>query len=61
MALNLAHYASKYGELPLDEAQAMADNEKPTQKQLQLVVDSLELMVGMLGSVVQGLELKSSH
>ena len=58
MSLNLAHYAMKYGQLPLGEAEAMAASDEPTQEQLQLVVNGFEVLVGMLGSVVQGMEPK---
>lgn len=61
VSMNLAHYKSRYGELPLDETLAIADADEPNEAQLQLSVDGMEVMIGILGSVVQGLEPQSSH
>ena len=36
LAINIAHYVSKYGQLPLDESLAMAYAETPNQAQLDL-------------------------
>jgi hypothetical protein len=47
LALNLAHYQSKYGDLPLDETLAMVDADEPN--------DDQENLVGVLGTVVSGL------
>ena len=55
LALNVAHYQSKYGELPLDETLAMIGMDNPTPKQLQLAADGMEVLVGVLGSLVTGL------
>ncbi len=55
LALNVAHYQSKYGELPLDETLAMIGMTKPNTEQLQLMADGMEVLVGVLGSVVSGL------
>lgn len=55
LALNVAHYQSKYGDLPLDETLAMIGIAKPTPEQLQLTVDGMEVLVGVLGSLVTGL------
>lgn len=54
LALNVAHYQSKYGELPLDETLAMIGMTKPNEEQLQLMTDGMEIFVGVLGSVVVG-------
>jgi len=59
LALNVAHYQSKYGELPLDETLAMIGMTKPNEGQLQLMTNGMEVLVGVLGSVVSGIgELK---
>lgn len=59
LALNVAHYQSKYGELPLDETLAMIGMTKPNAEQLQLMTNGMEVLVGVLGSVVSGIgELK---
>lgn len=55
LALNVAHYQSKYGELPLDEASAMIGMTKPNAEQLQLMAAGMEVLVGVLGNVVMGL------
>ena len=55
LALNVAHYKSKYGELPLDETLAMIGMTKPNDKQLQLMANGMEVLVGVLGNVVSGI------
>jgi hypothetical protein len=37
LAMNVAHYQSKYGELPLDETLAMIGMNKPNQEQISSV------------------------
>lgn len=55
LALNLAHYQSKYGELPLDEVLAAIGMHEPNDAQLQLMADGMEVLVGVLGGVCCGL------
>lgn len=55
LALNLAHYKMKYGELPLDETLAMINMDKPNAEQLELMANGMEMLVGVLGNVVMGL------
>jgi len=55
LALNVAHYESKYGELPLEETLAMIGMTKPNDEQLQLITDGMEILVGVLGNVVVGI------
>ncbi len=55
LALNVAHYQMKYGELPLDETLAMIAMDKPNQEQLQLMSDGMEIFSGVLGNVVTGI------
>lgn len=55
LALNVAHYQSKYGMLPLDDALAMIGMNKPNEEQVQLMADGVEILVGVLGSVCSGL------
>lgn len=55
LALNVAHYQSKYGELPLDETLSMIGMNKPNIEQLQLMTDGMEVLVGVLGNVVSGI------
>ena len=61
LAINIAHYESKYGQLPLDETLAMAYADKPNQAQLDLMARGLETLVGVLGGIVQGFDEKTSH
>ena len=61
LAINIAHYQSKYGQLPLDESLAMAYADKPNQAQLDLMTRGLETLVGVLGGIVQGFDEKTSH
>ena len=56
LALNVAHYQSKYGELPLDDTLAMIGMTKPNEEQLQLMANGMEVLVGVLGSVCSGLD-----
>ena len=55
MALNVAHYQSKYGELPLDETLAMIILDKPNEELVQMLTDVMEIFVGVLGSVIAGI------
>jgi len=56
LALNVAHYQSKYGELPLNETLAMIGMTKPNDAQLQLMASGMEILVGVLGNVVSGID-----
>lgn len=55
LALNVAHYQSKFGELPLEETLAMIGMTKPNEEQLQLMANGMEILVGVLGNVVAGI------
>ena len=55
MALNVAHYHSKYRVPPLDETLAMINMDKPNEAQLKLLTDGMEIFVGVLGNVVAGI------
>jgi len=55
LALNMAHYKMKFGELPLDETLAMIGMRKPNSDQLELMTNGMETLVGVLGNVVMGL------
>ena len=61
LAINIAHYQSKYGHLPLDETLAMAYSDEPNQAQLDLMARGLETLVGVLGGIVQGFDEKTSY
>lgn len=55
LALNVAHYQSKYGELPLDETLALIGMNKPNGEQVKLMTNGMEMLVGVLGNVVSGI------
>lgn len=55
LAMNVAHYQNKYGELPLEEVLALIGMTKPNKEQLQLMCDGMEILVGVLGNVVMGI------
>lgn len=56
LAVNLAHYKMKYGELALDETLAMLGVVKPNAEQTEMLVIGMENLVGVLGNVVMGLD-----
>lgn len=61
LALNVAHYELKYGQLPLDETLEVAYAEQATDQQIEIATKGMEILVGILGGVVQGLETNPSH
>jgi hypothetical protein len=61
LAVDIAHYKMKYGELPLEEPFAITYAEELNDQQRELVISSMETMVGVLGSVIQGLDEKTEH
>ncbi|HQS58343.1 MAG: hypothetical protein B7Y56_09790 [Gallionellales bacterium 35-53-114] len=56
LAMNIAHYQSKYGELPLEDTLAMLGVAKPNKEQVELITNAMEIFVGVLGSVVSGVD-----
>lgn len=61
LAINVAHYESVYGELPLDETLAMAYADEPNEAQVKLLTRGMETLVGVLGGIVRGFEANTSH
>ena len=61
LAMNLAHYKMKYGELPQDGGMLIADLGELSARQADLVIEGMETPVGVLGSVIQGLDEKMEH
>ena len=61
MAMNIAHYEMKYGELPLQDRLAMTYANELDDQHNDLVTKGMETMVGVLGSVIQGLDEKIEH
>jgi hypothetical protein len=54
LALNVAHYQSRFGEIPLEETLAMIGITNPNDAQVKLLADGMEILVGVLGNVVMG-------
>ncbi len=54
LALNLAHYQGKYGDLPLEETLAVLNADQPNEDQLKMLVSGMENLVGVLGMVRAG-------
>lgn len=62
LAMNVAHYEMKYGEMPLQDRLAMTYAEDElNEQQDELVTKGMETLVGVLGSVIQGLDEKTEH
>ncbi len=55
LALNVAHYQMKFGELPLEGTLALLDTDKPNDDQVLMLAHGLECLVGVLGTVCSGL------
>jgi hypothetical protein len=55
LALNLAHYQGKFGEMPLEDTLAILDATEPNDEQKLLLRDGMEILVGLLGGVLSGL------
>jgi len=54
LAMNLAHYQSKFGDMPLEETLAVLNVDRPNESQLHLLVSGMENFVGVLGMVREG-------
>jgi hypothetical protein len=55
LALNLAHYQGKFGEIPLEHTLALLGATEPNDDQAVLLKDGMEILVGLLGGVLSGL------
>ena len=55
LALNLAHYQGKVGEISLDETLAVLNADEPNEAQARLLADGMQNLGGVLGNVVSGL------
>jgi hypothetical protein len=51
--MNVAHYKKRYGELPLEDQLAMIGAEEINDQQAELVIDGMEVLAGMLGTVLE--------
>lgn len=54
LAMNLAHYQSKFGDLPLEATLATLETDRPNEDQLKILVSGMENLVGVLGMVSSG-------
>ena len=54
LAMNLAHYQSKFGDMPLEETLAVLNADRPNESQLHLLVSGMENLVGVLSMVREG-------
>jgi hypothetical protein len=55
LALNLAHYQGRFGEIPLEDTLAILGATEPNDEQAVLLSDGMEILVGLLGNVLSGL------
>ena len=55
LSLNLAHYRTRHGELPLDETLALVEMSEPNDAQAKLLTEGMKTLVGVLGNVCSGL------
>ena len=56
LALNIAHYHTRHGEIPLDKTLAMLHGVELNNEQLELAVKGMENLLGVLGNANSGLE-----
>jgi len=56
LAMNIAHYQMKYGALPLEDTLTFIGTGKPNDEQINLLTNSMEILVGVLGTVVTGID-----
>ena len=61
LAMNVAHYEMKYGELPLQDRLAMTYADELSDQHSELVTKGMETLVGVLGSLIQGLDENVEH
>jgi hypothetical protein len=52
LALNVAHYASRYGDLPMEEHLDFLQVTDLTEERAQLIIQGLETFVGVLGNAL---------
>jgi hypothetical protein len=61
LAMNIAHYETEYGELPLDAILAATNTGIANDQRNELTVKGMETLVGVLGTVMQGFDEEISH
>ena len=55
LALNVAHYQARFGDIPLEDTLAILDETEPNDDQAAILRDGMEIIVGLLGHVMSGL------
>lgn len=62
LAMNVAHYEMKYGEMSLQDRLAMTYvADELSVQQNELITKGMDTLVGVLGSVIQGMDGKTEH
>ena len=61
LALNVAHYEMRYGSLSLEAILATTDSGLSNDQQAELIARGMVTMAGVLGNVIQSLEVKVTH
>ena len=55
LALSLAHYQEKHGKMPLEDTLDVLGTTELNDEQAKMLRDGMEILVGLLGSVLSGL------
>jgi hypothetical protein len=55
LALNLAHYQAKFGEISLEESLSTLDATEPNEEHAALLRDGMEVLARALGTAMSGL------
>ena len=53
LAIQCAHYRSRFAEIPMSETMALIDSETMNDDQAKLIADGYEMVVGVLGVLEQ--------
>ena len=53
LAIQCAHYRSRFGEIPMSETMALIDSETMNDDEAKLIADGYEMVVGVLGVLEQ--------
>jgi len=61
LAMNVAHYKRRYGELPLEDQLSMIVTDDINDQQAELGIDGMETLAGMMGTVIEGMDKKIEH
>lgn len=53
LAVQCAHYRSRFGEIPMADTMALIDSETMNDDQAKLIADGYEMVIGVLGVLEQ--------